>query len=222
MAHRRCVQDRVAGRDGIDLAEIGVARRRQHAMGQHRALRTAGRAGGVEQPGEIVSVARNDLDRVGGEKLFELGAADDDDALQTVRCVRRDHAVESVGCKAHPRAGLFEDVAKLGAVQLGIGRHGGEPRMPDRIKNLDIVRAILGGDGDAVARLEAKACQRAREPRGTARRLAVGSQHAGADAERRTLRIGEAGAIEPHGQVHRLIAPPSFRPSQRSAQSAAR
>ena len=32
---------------------------RQHAVGEHRALRPAGRAGGVEQPGEVVAVARH-------------------------------------------------------------------------------------------------------------------------------------------------------------------
>ena len=104
--------------------------------------------------------------------------------------MRRDLAVESVGGKAHPRAGLLEDVAKLGAVQLGVGRHRGEPGVPDRIERLDIVRAVLGDDGDAVAGLEAEAAQRAGEPRGAARRLAVGPQHARADAERGTLRIG--------------------------------
>ena len=95
VAHRRGVQDRVAGRDRVDLGQIGKARLRQHAMGQHRALRPAGGAGGVEQPGEIVAVARRDRHRVGGEQRVVFGAADHDQAFEACRRVRRDLGVEA-------------------------------------------------------------------------------------------------------------------------------
>ena len=68
MAHRRGVQDRIARRGRVDFGQIGKARLREIAMGQHRALRPAGRARGVEQPGEIVAVARLDRHRIGGEQ----------------------------------------------------------------------------------------------------------------------------------------------------------
>jgi hypothetical protein len=39
-------------------------------------------------------------------------------------------------------------------MQLGIGWHGGEARVPCAEHHLDIFRAILGGDGDAIAGLQ--------------------------------------------------------------------
>ena len=54
VAHRRCMQQRIAGRGPVDLIDIGFRHGREIAMRQHRALRPAGGAGGVEQPGEVV------------------------------------------------------------------------------------------------------------------------------------------------------------------------
>jgi hypothetical protein len=38
---------------------------------------------------------------------------------------------------------LFEDVAKLGAVQLGVDRHRGKTGVPYRVKCFEVVRAVL-------------------------------------------------------------------------------
>ena len=68
VAHRRGMQDGVARRHRIDLAAIGEARHRKIVVREHGALRPSGRAGGVEQPGEIVARARHERDRIGGEQ----------------------------------------------------------------------------------------------------------------------------------------------------------
>ena len=82
VAHRRRMQDGVARRHRIDLGHVGEARGGEHAMRQHRALRPAGGAGGVEQPGEIVAGARHGIDGVGSKQRLVVAAADDDHVLE--------------------------------------------------------------------------------------------------------------------------------------------
>jgi hypothetical protein len=213
VAHRGRVQDRIAGRDRIHLGGAGDARGGEHLVREHRALRPPGGAGGVEQPGEIVGVARHDGDRVGREQPIVLRAADDDHALQTGRRVRSDLAVEPRRGKADARARLLEDVAELRAMQLGVGGNGGEPGMPDRIERFEIVRAVLGDDGDAIAGHKPKALQRTGEPRHPAGDLAVAPQAARAKAERRTLRVLPAGAFKCEREVHRHPVSRDLSPS---------
>jgi hypothetical protein len=111
--------------------------------------------------------------------------------------VRRNLAFERLRCEAHARPRLFQDVAKLGAVQLGIGRHSGEAGMPDRIKHFEIVGAVRGGDGDALAGRQPEGVQRAGKPRHAARHFAIAAQHARAKPERRPLRIVGGDAFKP-------------------------
>ena len=46
---------------------------------------------------------------------------------------------------------MFEDVAKLGAMQLGIDGHGRKTGMPHGIKRFQIFGAVLGCEGDTIA-----------------------------------------------------------------------
>ena len=127
-----------------------------------------------------------------------------------LRRVRRDLAVDAGRGKADARAGMLQDVAELGAVQLGIGRHGGEPGVPDAVEQFEIVGRILGGDGDAVAgRKPEPLAQRAGQPRGARGKFAVGRNDARARCRRRQRRMTETGAIKPEREVHAII--PSFR-----------
>ena len=65
-------------------------------MGQHRALRPAGGAAGVEQPGEIVRrrALDGDRDRIVLEQRGVSRAADDDQPLERRRRVRGEIALE--------------------------------------------------------------------------------------------------------------------------------
>jgi len=56
--HRRGVDRGIVRRDGIDVCQITQRRRHQIAVAQHHALRAAGSARGVEQPRQIVVLAR--------------------------------------------------------------------------------------------------------------------------------------------------------------------
>ncbi len=207
VAHRRRVQQRIAGRQRVDLGGIGLARGGQHLVRQHRALRPAGGARGVEQPGEIVAAALNHGDRIGGEQHFIVRAADADQPLKTFRRMRGKLAVEPVGNETHPRAGLFEDVAQLGAVQLGVGRHRGQARMPDRVQHFDIIRAVPGDDGDAITGVETERAERTGEPRHPARRVAVAAQHPRAKPKRGAAWIVPARAFQKEREVQWAARP---------------
>ena len=120
-------------------------------MAEHRALGPAGGAASVEEPGEIV---RRDLRHghgIGGEQGFVGRAADGDQAFETRRRVGRDLGIEPIRSEADAGAGVFEDIAKFAAMQFGVGRHRRQAGMPDAEHQLDVVRTILRGDGDALA-----------------------------------------------------------------------
>ena len=157
VAHRCGMQERAAGRDGIDLARISEARGRKHAMGEHGALRPARGAGGVEQPGEIVAAARPRCDRIGGKQRLVVAAADHDHAFQRRRRVRCDLGIEPVGREADAGAGMLQNVAELAAVQFGIGRHRGKSRVPNAEHELHIIGAVLRRYGDTLTRLKTEA-----------------------------------------------------------------
>ncbi len=75
--------------------------------------------------------------------------------------MRSDVGINALGRKANARAGMFEDKPKLGAVQLGVGRHRGKTGMPDAVEQFEITVRILGGDGDPFAGRELKRSRKA-------------------------------------------------------------
>ena len=175
VAHRRGMQDGIARRHRIDLRAIGMACRHQRAVREHGAFRLPRGAGGVEQPGEIVRRPRHDVDRLRGKQRFIIGAADGDEPVKRFRRMRRDLAVDAGRGKADARAGMIENVTELGAVQLGVRRHHGKTGVPDAEQQFEIVRGILGGDGDALTGRELEAlAQGAGKPRGAAGQFAIG------------------------------------------------
>jgi hypothetical protein len=155
------VQDRIAGRRRVHFGQIRKARLREIAVGQHRAFRAARRTRRIEQPGEIVAVARLDRNWIGGKQRVVCIAPDDDQSFETRRRVGRDLLIQPGRGEADPCAGMFEDVAELPAMQLGVRRHRREPAEPDAVNGLDVLDAILGDDRHAIARLEAECMQRA-------------------------------------------------------------
>src|SRR4029077_19534896 len=201
VAHRCCVQHAVARRGRVDIGEVGEARLREIAVREHRALRPAGGAGGVEQPGEIVAVARRDGYRVSGEQRVALAAPDDNQALEARRCVRRDFGVETRRRKAYSCAGMLQDVTELTPMQLGVCRHGSETAVPDAENRLDVFDAILRNDGDAIAGLEPEAMQRARKPRSAPGEYAVALRDARALSHGREARMTQSRAKKPRRDV---------------------
>jgi hypothetical protein len=102
-----------------------------------------------------------------------------------------------------------ENVAELRTMQLGIGRHRREAGMPDGVKRFEIIRAVLGGDGDAVAgrKLE-RFSQGSGQPRhpGGERRVIAHDQRA--DRERRQRGVTLSRAFKPQRDIHDPAALP--------------
>ena len=141
VAHRRGVQDRIAGRDR-DRPRRRRRGSRRRAPGGSASRPSAGRwcprcRTARRDRRRRAARPRSDRPRTA---LDSRALPIDDQPLEARRRVRRDLAVEPVGGEADARAGMLEDVAELGAVQLGIGRHRGEPGVPDRVERLEIVR----------------------------------------------------------------------------------
>ncbi len=84
--------------------------------------------------------------------------------------MRRDFGVETFGYETDLRARMFENIAQLLAMKFGVCRYRGKPGVPDAKQQLDIIRAILRDDGDALAGFHPELLpQRRSEPRRTAR-----------------------------------------------------
>ena len=109
MTHRRGMQDGIPRCHRIDLAAIGEARHHKIVMREHGALRASGRSGRIEQPGEIASRARHNVDRICRKQHLVFRAANCDQPLETFRRMRSDLGVDTVRGKANARAGMFED-----------------------------------------------------------------------------------------------------------------
>jgi hypothetical protein len=137
MAHGGGVQDRVARHDAVEIGEIVERHDGEVAVGQHGALGPAGGAGRVEQPGEVRG--RDACHRDGlAEQLAMVGAARLDHVLQARRARRLEGGQVAGGREADAGAGMVEDVAQFGRVQLGVHRHRGEPRMPAGEQDFDV------------------------------------------------------------------------------------
>ena len=102
-------------------------------------------------PSQIVAARSPNIEGVSGKERFVFRAADADEPFERRRRMTRDLGCDIIGGKAGARSGMVQDVRKLAPMQLGIGWYGGEARVPGAEHQLDIFRAILGGDGDAIA-----------------------------------------------------------------------
>ena len=86
--------------------------------------------------------------------------------LERLRRKRRDVSIEARGDKACARTRMFEDVADLRAVQLGVNEHSSEAGVPNPVQRFEIGDAILCNDRDAIAAVELAArAQRPGKPR---------------------------------------------------------
>ncbi len=124
MRQRRGVQDRVAGRNGLDVGEETLAHRMQVAMRQHRALGTARRAAGIEEPRGIGGrdcgglVARHAV-----EKPVVFARCEFDDALERLAGESSQRRVPRCIDEYPARAGVLQHVRELAWVQLAVDRH---------------------------------------------------------------------------------------------------
>src|SRR5260370_21147360 len=102
---------------------------------------------------------------------------------------------------------MLENITEFRCGQLGIGRHGGEPGMPDGVEHIEIINAILRGDDDPIAGRKVKlVAQRSGKSGGALRKLAITARHAIAAARGGLAGMAPAGTFEPKREIHALRA----------------
>src|SRR3954465_11239593 len=132
--------------------------------------------------------------------------ADDDQPFEARRCVGRDLLIEARRRQADARTGMFENIAKLAAMQLGARRHCCEPAMPEFENGLENLHAILRDDGDTIAGFEVERMQRVRKPPRALGESAVGLHDARAIANSPKAGMTQACARKPRRDVHTLTS----------------
>ena len=208
--HRRGMQQVVADLGAIDVGEVVQRHRQQVAVSQHDALRPAGRAAGVEEPGRLVHArfaARRHRPRpeqaaiVAAVDVDEVGAAARARGVDAGRLgLRRD--------EAQARTRIVEDVGDLACVQPGVDRDRAGTDRPARVQQLDILRAVLHQQADVVARANAHRLQPAGQIEHPGGELPVGQLRAvtldDRNRTRQPARRAEQGVGEVQGNLRDL------------------
>ncbi len=182
------MQDCVPGRDGLDIGEKAKTHCLQVAMREHRALRSASRATGVEQPCRIG--AGDGLGRVAGgagKKPSIIFAAELDDAFQRgclTRCRAECCSAGGVG-ECPPRARMLHHVGELERMELAVDRHRTQSGVPARKQCFNIFSAVARHQRRAITDAQAGAEERARQPGHTRGERTVAMAHAAPDGDRR-------------------------------------
>ena len=148
MRHRRSMKHAVADADRLDFGEVGQRLRHHDAVRKHRALRAAGSAAGIEQPGKIVGAALDHIDAVAAREAPPIRAVGRDGTG------KRRGVVGAIGAGENQRRlGVADDVAEFVAMELGVHRHGDEAGMPNRKQRFEEFRPVGHGDRHAIVRL---------------------------------------------------------------------
>jgi hypothetical protein len=206
MRYRSRQQMGVALVDPLDIGVIALAHEEEVAVAQHGALRPAGRARGVEQPGAMVGGARLGQDRLGGEQRSVFGGPGRDHRMKRV-----DRAGEWCQRLGEARGGDEErgarvpgDVFDLARMQPCIGRHRAQPRRPAAEQELEEFAAIFEAQQHPVAGPEPQPPQPAGKARDPPGKLAVIPRMPPV-AHRRKLRQPARHIEHQRREVHRPI-----------------
>ncbi len=188
---RRLLQDRVVRRQ-----PIGVLHPQQpvddRPMDVHRALRPAGRAGGVDGVRQVVRMAR--VGRGEGALLAPGARLVEPDPPRARRL--RQRGGEPPLQQQHRRASIGQHVAQpLGRVG-GIERHVGAPGLQDGEQADDEVEGALGADPHQDLGAHSQAAQVPGQAVGARQQLAIGQRRALAADRRRQRRPRRLGGDE--------------------------
>ena len=171
--HRRGKQMRVALVEPVDIGVVALAHEEQVAVGQHRALRPAGRARGVEQPGPV---GRRRRIRGSTGSLRRASASYSAVRVEITASSVSTEPASGASASASPGVAtssrapeLLGDVLDLARMQPGVGRHRAEPGRPAAEQQFEELAAIFQAQQDPVAGREAARPQPAGDPRRCAR-----------------------------------------------------
>ena len=190
---RQGVEKHVAGPEapGIDERE-GV--RDEVRVGEHRALRAAGRAGRIEDRGEIVGASLNPrkIRRLSLGKLDQRtppGRVERFDRRALGEC--RDTGSPRRVADDQPRFGVADEIGKLGKRVGGVEGQIDRPGAQAGEIEDERLGGLLGLDGDAVARFDAAGAESVGEAPREGDRFGIGEAAALAGLDQHLLRFGE-------------------------------
>ena len=203
MRHRRGVDHGVLRRHGVHIDEVGQAHRHEIALGEHHALRAAGGAAGVEQPGHIVGVALGHGNGRGIGHRGQQGVGrfrfDVDLSLQPGQRLRRDVARD----EAPARLRIRDDPLDFPHVQLGVDGHHHQARPPRGPHDLEVTRVVAHEQQHAVAWRQPGVAHALRQRGAAARPVAMGGVQVGAVVDRGAMRVLEGATQQQVGKAHR-------------------
>ena len=156
MGHRRRMEDGILGRYLIDVDEVRERHGEQVLVGQHRSFRPAGRAAGIEKPGN--GLGRNVGQGYRLALVKPVGAAHLDDLLHGLDLVGQWHRhLGEIRCdEADPGAGMVEDVGDFPLMQFGVHWHHGQPGIPAGDQHFEVSGAVLHHECCPITRLKAE------------------------------------------------------------------
>ena len=195
------VKVRILGRQQVDVGQIQHRHRHQIAVAQHRPLGSAGRAAGIEDPGEILAAALADRGRFGPRQPPPVGLAQRDEAGMGVER-RRERRGEIGGREAEFRAAVGGDESDFARVQFGVGGNRDQPGAPEREQDRQIFRIVGHRQHDPVARLQARRRQAAGEPSRQRPVSRIVVEPPVADGDGGTVGEGARGRFEEVGEIH--------------------
>jgi len=190
--------------DRIDIGVVALAHEQQVAVAQHRALRSAGGARGVEQPGAVGRAADLGAQRLAvRHQRVIFGGAGRDHPIEAVDRAGegRQRLHEAGGGDQQARARVLGDVLDLARMQPSVGRHRAQPGRPAAKQQFEKLAAIFERQQHPVAGREPTCPESSGNPGGAARQLAV-IPGVMAVADRRLLRQPPRGVEQQCREVH--------------------
>ena len=152
-------------------------------MGQHRALRAARGAGGVENGGQIVGRARHggEIGRSRRDAASERAVSVDAETFDRLQAeLSREVAQRSERSRPADRqrgAGVGEEIFELGERVGGVERQQRGARLQAGEREHDHVGRLVDLHRDAIARLDAEIGQRPRRAARALEQFPVGQRH---------------------------------------------
>jgi hypothetical protein len=202
---RRGVQHGIGRHDRIDIGEVAQRAHQQVAVREAGALGPARRAAGVEDPGEVVGAAGNEVDAVACRKPPPGRVVGNDHLLEAWAALRqRRHRRGELGADEDGTGRrMRQHVLEFLLVQPRVDRHRDEPAVPDAEQRFKIGGVVGRDDGDALARLEPQAMtQKAGDRPDAARPLPVREIGVGPDRDARPIGHQAGVSLDPDGHVH--------------------
>ena len=199
--HRRHVDLAAMRVQRLDVGQVRHRHRQQIAVRQHRALRSAGGAAGVEQPRDRLRIDGRGRQRLARQHRLVIRLTDHHHAPSVRRGGMRQVGQQLRRGEHQRDLGVFEDLQHFLVVQLEVDRHDGRFGGPGGEDQLDVFAAVFADQRDAVTGLAALADARRQTQRAGAQ-LAPGQHLLQALEHGPVVGVAQGGLVEQGKKIH--------------------